>query len=987
MSDPHRIVDEIRAFLQASDQSYKERHRDLALEYAEICVDVNRRLAQCAQLIKQGLRPEAIHLAEADPNLLAALAELDFAERAGWLDLVAIYDLPLPPDLDLATAEYLNVAYAEHDPLRNLLKKHRRLALARAPLRDRLAVLRELARLDPTNPIWSEDVQTYERARFKQVQAEAVDAVRNTDTEAIEALEQELTTDAWSLQPPGSLVQAVSQAAELERRQASKRALPAAETELNDAFSALDADWARQARSRWLSLAESAQLSADDPARERAEPALFWLDEQDKREASRREYEAVEARLTAALDDDQASRDQLDRLWHALVRLDQDVPEHLAQRYRSRVAAQDLSARRRARLLLVTGLTALVVLGITAVLIYRAMERGAAGRAAATAVAAALKSEKIDDVESLLKQFAANRPELIQSVEMAALMPEIDRARTNEADRGRRYHDLMAVAEAAPLTGSEPAPLAEARKLARTEVESRAVERLGNQIGRRNRDEAAQRDVEILPGLDAIAKALDAVESQPLGDPKRVQPVVEQLADASRTLSKILPDAGAVSETARTRVDQLRQRIATIRTEVDLATRRSRVADDLTAAVRRLPAGSEGYIRAAEGFAAAYEGTVQQTEVKNVISGSERDCWESALAWSRQARQWTDDPATLSPATARERVALCRRLLSSHPRSPDAGVINTYLKYLEPIAARDEPDGGLRARIIQILSSPSFDPLYMVRYKKSNADDRGRLRYYSAVSPSKSGTGTIALRYRVDADGNTRSQTLVENMIVGDRGLSPQTKLVREIKSTLESGEALASWEASMILAARKVADDPETDPICKLILLQAMLDTAAQGSHSFRDALGPTLKLLGRADEFRSVKWLDPLAEVDDQREAARQVIDRLPGWDGIAEKSRGGDAALRKSVADGPALVGWLTRRHPGWVVRFIDPKRTDGILVVALPEEDGGVWKTLGTQIDDAGAVVPVAPELAAEARLVFARRKDASSSSSETRSAGR
>src|SRR5262245_53921614 len=108
MSDPHRIVDEIRAVLQASDQSYKDRLRELASEYVEACGDVNRRLARCAQLIKQGLRAEAIHQAQADPELLGALAELDFSDREAWLDLVAIYNLPAPPDLDLKTAEHLN---------------------------------------------------------------------------------------------------------------------------------------------------------------------------------------------------------------------------------------------------------------------------------------------------------------------------------------------------------------------------------------------------------------------------------------------------------------------------------------------------------------------------------------------------------------------------------------------------------------------------------------------------------------------------------------------------------------------------------------------------------------------------------------------------------------------------------------------------------------------------------------------------------------
>src|SRR5262249_34940611 len=150
--------------------------------------------------------------------------------------------------------------------------------------------------------------------------------------------------------------------------------LPAAEAALNDAFAALDLARARQARARWTALAESANLPIGDPARERAEPALFWLDDQDKRESERREYVAAEARLIDALDDSEASRDQLEGLWHTLVRLNQEVPEHLARRYQSRIAAQELSARGRVRMRIGVGVAIMLILGVSAVLTHRAME-------------------------------------------------------------------------------------------------------------------------------------------------------------------------------------------------------------------------------------------------------------------------------------------------------------------------------------------------------------------------------------------------------------------------------------------------------------------------------------------------------------------------------------------------------------------------------------------------------------------------------------
>ncbi len=93
MPDLHQVVDQIRAFVQSSDQTRSALLDGLASAYAEACAGVNQRLARCQRLLQHGLRSEAIQLAESEPKLLAASAALDFPERelgrAGrdvWLD-------------------------------------------------------------------------------------------------------------------------------------------------------------------------------------------------------------------------------------------------------------------------------------------------------------------------------------------------------------------------------------------------------------------------------------------------------------------------------------------------------------------------------------------------------------------------------------------------------------------------------------------------------------------------------------------------------------------------------------------------------------------------------------------------------------------------------------------------------------------------------------------------------------------------------------
>ena len=97
MADPQRLVDDIRAFLQSSDQTQTDRLRGLATEYAEACNQANARLRRCEEYLRQNLRGEAIHFAQAEPALLEVVAVLDFPDRPHWQEVVMAYNLPEPP--------------------------------------------------------------------------------------------------------------------------------------------------------------------------------------------------------------------------------------------------------------------------------------------------------------------------------------------------------------------------------------------------------------------------------------------------------------------------------------------------------------------------------------------------------------------------------------------------------------------------------------------------------------------------------------------------------------------------------------------------------------------------------------------------------------------------------------------------------------------------------------------------------------------------
>ena len=59
MADTQCIVDDVRAYVQAGDPSFRDSLPPLATAYAAACKEVNDRLRRCDDFLRKGLRSEA----------------------------------------------------------------------------------------------------------------------------------------------------------------------------------------------------------------------------------------------------------------------------------------------------------------------------------------------------------------------------------------------------------------------------------------------------------------------------------------------------------------------------------------------------------------------------------------------------------------------------------------------------------------------------------------------------------------------------------------------------------------------------------------------------------------------------------------------------------------------------------------------------------------------------------------------------------------
>ncbi|MEI8020635.1 MAG: hypothetical protein WCH39_20700, partial [Schlesneria sp.] len=362
MNEIQRVVDELRFILQREVLEKTDELTNLVQEYSQLCHDVNARLRRCDECVKQGLRSEALHLAEAAPNLLDVVAILDFAERGELLDLIGMYFMTPPEPLLLEVATALNVAYAENAPLEKLLDMHRLLALGRSPLSQRLSVLRSLAELDSASSHWEMDIREMERARFYELDAESAAAAKSGNSAALKALVGEIQAKGWREPIPASVSRDVKSRANQTVRGNARQRMQELNEQLYAAFSALDAATARPLREEWKQAQRLVQVDKDDPLFDQTVPIFDWLDDEDRKESDSRAFSKVVADIEQALDEEAITSVDLKRLKLTADRLERSLPSTLETRFRSRLNTVEVIEGRRRKLMVGAGISAVALL-------------------------------------------------------------------------------------------------------------------------------------------------------------------------------------------------------------------------------------------------------------------------------------------------------------------------------------------------------------------------------------------------------------------------------------------------------------------------------------------------------------------------------------------------------------------------------------------------------------------------------------------------
>jgi len=490
MGDIQILIENIRKSVAFSESVTPDQMQVYARQYTESCTELNRRMMQCIQQIRAGNISEGVRLAELKPNLTEMYLSLDIPEREEWHEIVTTLGFDMPPPFPVELSKEVNEAYMKLAPLEPLLRWHRLHALNSSSIKERLAMIRSIAKTDRENIYWSEDQEKFEKARIKELGKEVQQAIETKNFDQIVALHAELNAPDWMIQPPPDF-----------RWKLAGVELQNEADLLMEKFYAFEHDEVSNIYARMQQIAALEKMAIPPAIRQLISPAVQWLNETKRQDALQLEFHHAADELQDALGDG-TELPELERLYDVLgtaaTQAEMDVPEELEKLYRTVISRRRALARRNALLtILAIILICLLFRGIFAL----GWDSGDKKIQREDAIAKLKEfedkletsKEPVENLSSTLKNLSDKLRSLsAYSLDVSKRVDDMERIIDNYKKDAIRFTECCDKADDSMINRESPSTVKiyvdEAKILARTQTEEKDFADLNRKFGNYQRD-------------------------------------------------------------------------------------------------------------------------------------------------------------------------------------------------------------------------------------------------------------------------------------------------------------------------------------------------------------------------------------------------------------------------------------------------------------------------------------------------------------------
>jgi hypothetical protein len=887
------LLEQIRCFLAAPNLIDESMLNKCASEYAKHCRELNSKLAQAAKLIDRGLRDDAMQLLGAENQLIEVFELCEFPEREDWCELTEIYGIAPPPPLNVDAAAKVNRTFSLLGDLESLLKVHRNLNLARAPLVSRMQALHALARNDSDNPIWQEDLGAFRKVRAEQVAGEVDRAISAEDFTQLENLKEELEGPIWNGSAEPKLVTKIRMALAAREQRQLHCELEQTSRELLSAYAECDIARAFATSQPVIDLLERVELPTDSSILSDLEPALEWVESmRDKIEQGERELaliDSLEYQLEHA-----TNSEPLELAYQRALSIGSRLPDDLRVRALERIQAFQLQARR--RLLAIVGSITVCLLFAAGSLLFwiYSSQREAAAQRIEVALSEMLERESLDEAEAFIS---------IQNADMNArttfqlLVGEVSAKRSLENNRAEEFARILEQLKSDDSPQPNEKLLVRLKELAKTSEENRFYQEQEQFAEEKRLIIRRARQAQSLAKYDELESQYNSI-LRSSSDPqaKRVELRSHKL-EATRFLSSESEDHAALRDRAR----QLMRRIDT---EIEKLTGQIKAADDLE--------GITGAVGDIDRFRSAIEKYVRQyptSPVSSIDLQKTVDHLKGDSLWIGLV----SDPILKEPSKASSLEAT--RWIESYNKAiqilSGSCLRLNVSEVAEVIRSRSKLASAL-ADLETISRSPLLDRIYIYPLKGVN--------YYSPDVPSREKS---EIEYFTDSTLSTRKHdfnrgrneaNIYQVRVFPNTKLSGQSDFGIKFRKLLQSADE-SEFENLSFNLLNELRDIPleDIDPLFKLRLFRALLQPITAASTAINGGFGDFLRILDDATLNWDTNWLS--VEVNNpvlnlEREKAKMLLRGLENWDQRRQKM---SHAFRNAPKAHPLTLKWI-----GWIAQ---------------------------------------------------------------------
>ena len=854
------IVRAIREVLAEQGRVGHEYLVGLAERYSRACDDMYKKVYRCQDLLQSGQKKAASRLAKASPDLKEEFEALDFVEIGTWLELCENLALVAPPFLDGAAISLLvDELYnfdASASQLDGLLRRHRRMAMGRAPIHERLRILREILKADTNVAAWKEDVKAIEAAWMGELAQEATDADRLRDLPTLERILADVKSEGWLSAPSSKFTAAMEQIIRPHRQRRVDEQCRQIAEQLRDAHGAMDEGRCRDLLDQWHQVCEETGCRPSSALAAEIQPIQSWLDDLDAERHVENSFQDACMALETAIDelDDQAS---LEKLAAAILRFDREMPPLLAARFNSRMDEITRTGKRKFALKL-TGLVGalLLVAGITVAATLWYGHRRAVGHWN-TQVASLLERGALDEAGGMLAKCEKEAPAVYASAEIQGLQARLRQAVTAENQRRSTFQALLDQVSKAGVEKPAEEDLAKAESLAKTADEKRLAWEWKRKI-QEYKDEQArlaqQRIAKKIQEIDKLheefkAAAQDGQDSEMSEKASSIRLGVMTAMGMDGTTDSHRSHLKAVEKDVVERQKKQQDAIEQIRAvRAELAAMAKKIDDPNSLA------------KAMQDFAKERPDHPYAADFLRAAAMS--PYWKAAANWSAVAGGWTQVVPIQNAKLAKQRMDAIDGFLKANPDSIHVAFAKDYRAYLAATEKVWSTEGQvLHATARRTMASPLLNELYVLKASRGRnyyLKDMTSLKimYGPAVDNSKPEPIGYTFNYIIDGTLAEKDYRLKNDLIVAlPKEKAPQAKYAAEAMKLLGAAPGVG-WETLYLRVAELTLKDKEMDPILRALLVKSFLTYATQTTPVQSERIQLALSAL---NTDLDLAWMDP--------------------------------------------------------------------------------------------------------------------------------